>query len=1457
MKKPVAMTLVLLLCTFVFAFSAGAVDAPHYDPLVGNVCGTCHTVQQTLGSTGYNNICQNCHRPGNPAAGSKSITPADAANPFGIHSTTGITRMYQTSHRWDGSDTNPAAGAQPPVQAQMTTNNLRTRTGGQLSCVRCHNQHSNANGSFLRMANDQDQMCRDCHRSRDVQSHTQGSHPVGINYAAKVAASPAALFNPKTVNANPANPTSNLFTRMSSAGGTLLCSTCHSVHFADSRSSTVDGSGNFANLSSGDGYLLRTDRRGSTAGAGFDSSTNICTSCHADKRSHNLKGQDIQCADCHGAHVGAGNNIYLIRRDVTKNGQPSQIFFRYSGARKEYKNAQGTGVCEGCHTVPTGTNYPAEHSSPTATAKDCAVCHFHNSKSGSFSGACTTCHGYPPTTATVGDSTGLASPVTGATATSPGAHQTHAVNRWMGCNTCHNGYTYDNKSIDIGFAISSSNFKGFVGPSIVGGTFNGSNTLVNGYTWKRGAGTVGTDTAATISCSVYCHGATLASGTGNKPVWTGTNQAACGSCHATTGISTGSHTNHLVGNPDCGKCHTGATPTSYPYTGTSHSHINGQVDVANGFTSATKSCSSASCHANPYGPGSLTSPVWGTSVGCAACHNGTGAFSSYSAPATGSHTKHRAKSAACNQCHAGTIAGSYGGTNHADGKIDVTNGYPTNVAKHAAGSYTGTCSTAACHADPYSSGTVTTPVWGTNAGCAACHNGTGAFSSYSSPATGSHAKHIAGTGVQCNKCHAGALKGVDGGSAHVNGVVNVDVTLGYYSSSISKHAANTYAVNAKCSTAACHADPYGPTMLVSPVWGTTSGCGSCHNGGGAFTGTGNGPATGSHNKHMAATALSVKCGDCHSGAVANSTGGSAHANGVVNVTQSYYSSSVSKHTAGTYSANAKCSTTCHSPTTVAVITPVWNTASTCASCHDLAPATGSHVLHSGISVAALCGDCHAGAVAGSNAGTAHLNGTINVTNGYPFNVAKHAPGSGYSSCSAASCHVNPYGTGTVTTPLWGAEVGNHCAACHNGSGAFDATLGSPSTGSHAKHMALSGAVCNQCHAGAIKNTSGGDLHKNGNIDVTNGYPSVVPKHAAGAYTGTCSTAVCHGSGNVPWGGILWSATDQCGKCHSSTAAGAVTGATPFYGTSFPTKVTSNTDAKVGAHTSHITSTDSVSAALNCADCHGTVTLSSATHMNGTTSFAWSTLATTGGLTPSYNASTGICSNVYCHGAKMSGGDTSGTNTTPTWRVPFLPATLSAAACGSCHGFPPSALSGHPAVTIPVGFPATVSIGTTCSCHANINPAGNSYATIFVNKALHINGILEVSGGGSCDSCHGYPPAGTAFVGTQGNWSSARSENYLGGGGAHTINNHVSKLAKPGEGFANCSKCHNSADHQMSPILFNPSQNIKVNVNQRYRLDSTKQAKYTSNRLDAGSHLTGTCSNISCHFGATPKWDPSH
>lgn len=789
------------------------------------------------------------------------------------------------------------------------------------------------------------------------------------------------------------------------------------------------------------------------------------------------------------------------------------------------------------------------------------------------------------------------------------------------------------------------------------------------------------------------------------------------------------------------------------------------------------------------------------------------------------------------------------------------------------------------------------------------------FNSQSSAFLGNHAKHLpaAPTVANCNICHTPVAANDFG---HQNNVIGMANSLKGYSSAAvrAKYDKGVFfnqtsipnLTNARCSNASCHFEKQ------TPLWGSAAyvapaDCAACH--GSPPAGTPAAPAgglAGSHARHDAYFPGTNNCQKCHADhgttfTHATSAGRAIRVQGFMRDPLNALEAS------GTYSGSGlnylpsksgsqvfgSCNNLyCHSSgqsatgtgAGTAVITPVWGGATlNCGSCHQNmgpavnAAATGKHAKHAqtaGIACSVCHGTGYTSTTVPIGAGTIHVDKNINLAwtgiaatpvTTYSKTNTFAAGSAAYGSCSNTYCHstVQNATTGANTTVTyrsvsWTSATTLTCAGCH-----VDMATDAAGTGSHRIHTLASGANldCAKCHLNYTRTTASAAVHVNGLVELgaagfsyTQGSGATNP---AGNGYGSCSASACHGSAVIPWGATLWSTTDQCGKCHSSNAVGAVTAGVPFYSTSFPTKVTANTDAKVGAHTSHLTGTDSLSGALGCVDCHGAVTLNGATHMTGSSSFSWSALAKTGGLTPVYNPTTGSCSSVYCHGAAMPGGDTGGSNRTPVWNVPFLPATLTSAGCGSCHGFPPSTASGHPAVTIPAGFPATASIGTTCSCHSNINPAGNSYANIFVNKALHINGVSEVIAGGSCDACHGYPPASSGFKGTQGNWSSARGENYLGGGGAHTIQNHVSKLAKPGDGFANCNKCHDAADHQMSPIVFDPSQNIKVRVSQRYRLEAVKQFKYTSNRLNAGSHQTGTCSNNSCHFGATPKWDPLH
>lgn len=787
------------------------------------------------------------------------------------------------------------------------------------------------------------------------------------------------------------------------------------------------------------------------------------------------------------------------------------------------------------------------------------------------------------------------------------------------------------------------------------------------------------------------------------------------------------------------------------------------------------------------------------------------------------------------------------------------------------------------------------------------------FNSMSSAFNGNHQTHVRALPVaaDCGVCHA-AVAPTDFG--HQNNIINMVNSLKGYSSATARarydkgvffnQTSIPFLTNARCSNSSCHFEKQTP-LWGSAVFSAPGDCSACH--GAPPAGTVAAPAgglAGSHARHDAYFPGVANCQKCHPGSQsfihATSAGRPLKVQGFLrdplNALESgatysgsglnYLPSKIAAQNFGSCG-NLYCHSSGQSATGAGagttVTTAIWGSgALNCGACHQNmgpavnAAATGKHARHAQ-TAAISCAVCHGANYSDTSvptgAGTTHVDKNINLawtglaaTPVTTYSKANSfAAGSAvYGNCSNSYCHstVQNAISGannavTYRTVSWAPATTLTCGGCH-----VDMSVDIAGSGSHRIHTLSSGvnADCGVCHSGYTKTAASSATHVNGMIELGGAFvysQGSGATHPAGNGYGSCSASACHGQGSVTWGATFVApgnsfpfSTSQCDKCHAGTATA------PFYSTASP-KVTATTDPKVGAHTAHLTTPDAIANALACADCHGTVTLGSATHMTGSTSFVWNTLATTGGLTPTYNAATGVCSNVYCHGAKMSGGDATGTNRSPTWNVAFLPATLSAAACGSCHGFPPASASGHPAVTIPAGFPTTAAIGTTCSCHANVNPSGNSYANMFVDKALHINGITEVITGGACNACHGYPPAGPAFAGTQGNWSSAKAEDYPGGGGAHTINGHVSRLAKPGDGFASCARCHDAASHQMSPIVFTPSQNIKVRVNQRLRFEAGKQFRYTSNRQDGDSHQTGICSNSSCHFGATPKWDPAH
>jgi predicted CxxxxCH...CXXCH cytochrome family protein len=231
-----------------------------------------------------------------------------------------------------------------------------------------------------------------------------------------------------------------------------------------------------------------------------------------------------------------------------------------------------------------------------------------------------------------------------------------------------------------------------------------------------------------------------------------------------------------------------------------------------------------------------------------------------------------------------------------------------------------------------------------------------------------------------------------------------------------------------------------------------------------------------------------------------------------------------------------------------------------------------------------------------------------------------------------------------------------------------------------------------------------------------GTPPPTPPHTNPA--AECST--CHGAGYSQTAKTVDKAKHingvvdvnftaaTCTSCHGDTARAAIAGADPQVKASPPVGSkgeTAATTRAVGAHAAHVNKATWSANPLQCADCH--VVPTSTGHSNGVVDIAFGALAKTAGAAPAWNGAT--CANVYCHGA-FAGGTPAAA---PSWATP------GGVACGSCHALPP-ATTPHANKTL------------ECStCHG----AGYSQTAKTVNKALHINGVVDTTGQ-TCTSCHG-------------------------------------------------------------------------------------------------------------------------
>lgn len=737
MSNLIVVALVLLMPCLVFALPGA------HDPASGNgyTCNTCHVAPATYGNTDPNyltNVCFTCHNSANSKT-NKAFLPTDFADidntSAAIPGRPAVNSRIQSSHKWFGPDNNATAKALSPTDTGV--NGLTIAGKGyssSLACVRCHAVHGTSGAEsntapYLRAVNDVDQLCMNCHRPRANTTHILGSHPVNISYtSASVKAKPG-QYVPGEPITNPTNPTAVMKNKKS----IVVCSSCHGVHVTDSNSATLDNytSSKNGTLTVSDGSLLRVSKRGANNSV---ATTNICTNCHIKTHSgqtqQHTKSANIQCMDCHNAHVDETDplnstpNTFLLRRFVNWSGvkgtgtvvqlnsyRKRLVYTASDAATANWSRADGTGVCQACHALP---NSVTEHTNYTLTKTNCVSCHINAPHTDSYpSGNCTDCHGQPPQVSAVGSPVvaGYASGYTRYTLEATTPHLSHAggaTNYSYACADCHTGNVHNN------------------GTSYI--------DVFNSVATKPGAAatyTANTPPADSTCNTVYCHsdGTTLTPIAANFKAGQlniGWNNGKIGSiiglapatrcvtCHDNTTITTGSHAKHAstgLRNYGCVTCHnltvsgnTTLSDKAYHANAVKDVQFTGTTPAVGSFTAAGKTCS-ITCHNNGKGTGPVVTPAWGNAASgaCGACHatktNGNLATNGHAAHLTAAVTT--ANDTSCVQCHTGYTANN--AATHVNGTLETPAG----------------CSVNSCH------GTIATPTWTASFtgkdSCTKCH----------------------------------------------------------------------------------------------------------------------------------------------------------------------------------------------------------------------------------------------------------------------------------------------------------------------------------------------------------------------------------------------------------------------------------------------------------------------------------------------------------------------------------------------------------------------------------------------------------------------------------------------------------------------------------------------------------------------------------------------------------------
>jgi predicted CxxxxCH...CXXCH cytochrome family protein len=317
---------------------------------------------------------------------------------------------------------------------------------------------------------------------------------------------------------------------------------------------------------------------------------------------------------------------------------------------------------------------------------------------------------------------------------------------------------------------------------------------------------------------------------------------------------------------------------------------------------------------------------------------------------------------------------------------------------------------------------------------------------------------------------------------------------------------------------------------------------------------------------------------------------------------------------------------------------------------SISPSQAAHRAHlsTTITLPLKCQDCH---VAHGGMGGGFLVG-FGARASYGGVAPRFDPATG--TC-AVYCHGVTLTGGTATAPSWFVvdDSQKTCGSCHG----FPPPLPHPQL-----------PYCTSCHDDVVA------------PDGTIGHPD---QHVMGTLT------------------VL---DRPCNGCHGNSANAAPPG--DLFRQAHTSLLT------VGAHQSHLET--GMTQAIPCSECHAVPTeVMTPGHILGERArVVLGPLSSRGGVTPSYDYSTGTCV-TYCHGVSLPA-SAGGATTTPVWNV----VDGSQKQCTSCHALPPSdGNMGHD------GYAA-------CSiCHPGFG-AGPSA----IDPSKHIGGsVYQIA---NCLACHG-------------------------------------------------------------------------------------------------------------------------